>query len=1078
MRVFALAIPRSCSRRPPGGAVRWLLAATLASAPAVADRESGAIVESAGPAFEDRLPVGSRIDAWGYDDTADRPIDSPIDLWLVERTHDSDATIVLRLTGDDDADSRVIRAPAAAWELDTRPVLAPDTESRVAAWMADLEGDDNEPAAAVDALVAWMARRSSLPASRVGLSVLERASRFLVEGRRLALAGTVLEAAVRRAHAIGDRILEAAFLERKAEILVSRGETEASADAARAGLDILGDPASVDATAVLAARLHRRLAIAHLVTGDHVRASAEVEAGLARIGPRKETEMTSLLIGTRAILDALEGRRGAAARGFERAVAIRAPLGLSTRSLENNLASLAMQLGDWARAEASYRSLLEQHPDHPLYLQNLANLLAERGEDAQAEALFERAIAAVRAGEGDPLTEAAARANLAEIARRAGRLDASLRQLESSIAILRRAAPRSIGLIEDLSDLAALRRLRGELPEAVRALDEASALLEEAMPTAGARRRLLTERAAIAAERDDHQRAATLELEAVTVARDALPDSPQLAEHLYSLGLRRSRLGDLDGAESALREAVAILDRQRGRLGGGRETRARFGAAYGAIYGAYRDLLLTRGKPRAAFEIHERSRAQSLRELLSERSLDLESALGLELETARRNLAAEYDTALATRARVADGTDADALEAANRQLESIRRRRDDLESRIRAASPALAAVVYPRPVDLDTAQEARDAGTLVLSYALGAERTTLFTLGPEPGRFEAVDLGHPDAPRERIRARVREVRSALGEGPSRRDLRRLDSALASLSDSLLAPVRDALERAERVVIVPDDALHALPFAALNVTPNLNLRDRPVSVVSSVTVATLLEARAGAEGAPRLTAFGVDDANGAVGDPIDPGTIATLRGRELGALRFARQEVETLARVFPGRTETFLGAAASEHRARSAIGDATHVHFAAHAVVDPTRPMDSGLMLAPEADTNGFLQAWEIVQSMRLDADLVSLSACETALGEDLGSEGMLSLATAFQIVGARSVLATLWRVSDRASAAMMERFYRHLGSGEPKDRALAHAMRDLASGPVAISSADGTPTTADLSHPYYWAGYVLIGDGR
>ena len=130
----------------------------------------------------------------------------------------------------------------------------------------------------------------------------------------------------------------------------------------------------------------------------------------------------------------------------------------------------------------------------------------------------------------------------------------------------------------------------------------------------------------------------------------------------------------------------------------------------------------------------------------------------------------------------------------------------------------------------------------------------------------------------------------------------------------------------------------------------------------------------------------------------------------------------------------------------------------------------------EGVDNGLLQVWEIYESVRLQADLVVLSACETALGEEQRGEGLISLARAFQYAGARSVVASLWSVADQTTAELMIRFYRHLRSGLPKDEALRAAQLEFIRGPIEMEDADGNNVLKDAAAPYYWAGFQVFGD--
>src|SRR5207249_2398501 len=133
-----------------------------------------------------------------------------------------------------------------------------------------------------------------------------------------------------------------------------------------------------------------------------------------------------------------------------------------------------------------------------------------------------------------------------------------------------------------------------------------------------------------------------------------------------------------------------------------------------------------------------------------------------------------------------------------------------------------------------------------------------------------------------------------------------------------------------------------------------------------------------------------------------------------------------------------------------------------------RAMNSGVLLAvPEKDTgntddDGALEAWEIVQ-LRLKADLVVLSACETGRGTAVRGEGLVGLARALQVAGARSIVASQWKVADASTATLMVEFHRQLRAGVAKDEALRRAMVTVA-------------TNERTAAPYYWAPFLLVGD--
>jgi CHAT domain-containing protein len=156
--------------------------------------------------------------------------------------------------------------------------------------------------------------------------------------------------------------------------------------------------------------------------------------------------------------------------------------------------------------------------------------------------------------------------------------------------------------------------------------------------------------------------------------------------------------------------------------------------------------------------------------------------------------------------------------------------------------------------------------------------------------------------------------------------------------------------------------------------------------------------------------------------------------------------------------------------KSVAGEASLLHFATHALADEKAPLDSSLALSLPGDwrpgrENGLLQAWEIFEQVRLDADLVTLSACGTALGKEMSGEGILGLTRAFQYAGARSVLASLWGVNDASTADWMVRFYGRLKRGASKDDAVRQAQIE-------------TMRRPGSSHPYHWAAFQLSGDWK
>lgn len=464
-------------------------------------------------------------------------------------------------------------------------------------------------------------------------------------------------------------------------------------------------------------------------------------------------------------------------------------------------------------------------------------------------------------------------------------------------------------------------------------------------------------------------------------------------------------------------------------------------------------------------------------------------------------------------------------------LERLLTQLRDVESRIRAASPRYAALTEPRSLSVEEIQSSLlDDRTTLLEYSLGAERSFLWAVTSDrlesfelPGQaelegearclhwlltsYQAPPVGDrltEEGARclgERLDAYRRAAGASAFEAPPARRAR-IREAFAEtadrLSDQILGGAAKAGLLRPRLAVVSDGALQYVPLAAL---PDPASRgDRRPLVLGHELVrlpsASVLafqrdrnEREAEARGEVAIIAdpvYSPSDSrlDGALAASAGPGEGEAVRGRpsaeepplpEFHRLPFAGQEARAIA-GFADPAETFEaeGLAASRETVMSGrLEGYRYVHFATHGVIDTSRPQLSGLVLSlvddagnPRAD-DGFLRLHDIYR-LRLDAEVVVLSACDTALGREVRGEGLVGLTRGFMYAGARRVVASLWEVQDLATARLMERFYRGLIEGRlaPAD-ALRQAQIEIMSDPDQA-----------LDFPYYWAGFVLQGDWR
>ena len=398
-----------------------------------------------------------------------------------------------------------------------------------------------------------------------------------------------------------------------------------------------------------------------------------------------------------------------------------------------------------------------------------------------------------------------------------------------------------------------------------------------------------------------------------------------------------------------------------------------------------------------------------------------------------------------------------------------------------------------------------DAETLLLEYALGEERSFLWAVTQTsaisfelPGR--AAVESHARRVHTILTARVRHPRfEAETEDEYRARIERAEAeypaAAAALSRMLLAPARrlagsgrapDSKPAIRRIVVVAEGLLRQLPFAAL---PIPGTRGTPLGWVYEVVNAPSASAidalrrrpaqrrphrslAVVAAPAPAVVApSGAPSARGSRRLPALEGPRRALAPQGLVPLPGARREARSILDLVPRnqRLEA-LGAEASRELVLSGtLRGYRYVHFAAHAVFDRRRPERSGIVLSPiggDGRPRDGLLRLDDVYGLELTADLVVLSACRTALGREVRGEGRVGLTEGFFQAGAAAVVASLWSPDDRATAALMERFYRGMLR---RGLAPAAALREAQ---LAISRERAWRA------PYFWAAFVLQGDWR
>lgn len=502
----------------------------------------------------------------------------------------------------------------------------------------------------------------------------------------------------------------------------------------------------------------------------------------------------------------------------------------------------------------------------------------------------------------------------------------------------------------------------------------------------------------------------------------------------YGRGRALEELKRADEAIAAYRKAVEIIEGVHAEL---REDRYRSGYLQdkSQVYIALIRLLLRQGKNGDAFSFAERLRSQGsaappdprLPAQITEREVELR----LRIRRLQRSIEEEAEKGAQFR-RNAAAVFSEELQAVQREYQNLL---DDLQRGRRAGRTPQATEELVR--------QSLPADAALLEYVVADDSVIIFVLTRDQlhATSAAVKVEELDATIELFRDLLSRRKGDQWRAPAE-----------LLRQGLIEPVESAgwLRGYRILFLVPHGVLHYLPFAALARPSPSGSRFLVEDYVLQYlpTASTLTASTAAPEASQgRLLA------------------VAPSRSQ----LAFILREVRGIQALFPRHARTLVGRGATEASFKRLAGGYDIVHLATHGFFNKLNPLFSGVQLEPDAQEDGRLEVHEIL-ALRLHARLVTLSACDTALGSGYFSEvpagdDFVGLTQAFLSAGSSSVLATLWEVNDRSTLEFMTGFYQHLPGGEGST-ALATVQRRMLAGP------------ARYRHPYYWAPFVLVGPNR
>jgi CHAT domain-containing protein/tetratricopeptide (TPR) repeat protein len=603
----------------------------------------------------------------------------------------------------------------------------------------------------------------------------------------------------------------------------------------------------------------------------------------------------------------------------------------------------------------------------------------------------------------------------------------------------------------------------------------------------------------------EKQRAAGVFAEANNLARE-LGDRRVEADTFYWLAVTERDAGNLPKALENVENGLRIIERIRGEIVNP-DLRTAYFSTVQQFYELSTELLAARYEsskdPRdaaRALETSERARTRGLVELLQEANVNIRQGVDVKLleqmQDLQNSLNAKYRQRTTALTRQ---TPAPQLARITGEINTLTTELENLQVRIRRENPRLAALTLGEPLPAGEIQNLLTDETVLLEYKLGTARSFLWLVTKDSIEIFVLP------PRGEIEAKAKDFYDSIISRDKTGEARTTELS-KSLSAILLAPVVDKI-KGKRVAIVADGVLQLIPFAALSIsnfkseisdsetksqktkTENRFLiENNELVVLPSANVLAEIRRNAAGRKTPEKTlaifADAVFEATDTRLSPLAKNIEASRTTAELGKVRRDFDLEKGFPRLLSSRVEARnISAfapknlvdlnvdfdASRENVTEKELAGYKILHFATHGLLDTARPEFSGLVLSlfdrNGRSRDGFLRLGQIY-NLNLNSDLVVLSACQTALGKDVRGEGLIGLTRGFLYAGAKSIVSSLWKVDDAATAEFMKRFYQHLLQ---KKLAPAAALR------AAQNEMKQIPR---FRTPYFWAGFTIQGEWK
>lgn len=528
----------------------------------------------------------------------------------------------------------------------------------------------------------------------------------------------------------------------------------------------------------------------------------------------------------------------------------------------------------------------------------------------------------------------------------------------------------------------------------------------------------------------------------------SLLDSARMAEDFpetvwqawFNLGRMYENLGQDESAIEAYRNSVSVIEKIRGNM-----TVDEFKSIYfdskRHVYDMLINLLLKNKKVTDAFQVSEQARARAFYDMISNRKINfrgstsddlmaMEQEKRIEMQKLYKLMQKGYSgTAVSSETRSTD------MRQVKRALTEVQSEYEEIIQKIKLNNPSYAEMVVAEPMKLADIQSRIDPKTAVIEYWISDKELIIWLITHSEVILKTADISSMD-----LNSLIEDARRFI-------QLNSFDeakSALSKLYRLLIGPVEKNLASCKDLIIIPNQSLHFLPFQAImNARGEYLIQKYNLVYEPSASVFIVCS--------DRMVKTGSKFMGMALSD-IEVGSNVGLPGTE--------DEVKKILPLFPDNISA-IGIQCTETFARKNAGNYNFLHFATHGSYNYKQPLYSFLLFPPTDNDDGRLNVFEVFE-MNLNAKLVTLSACETGLGNISQGDELTGLSRAFLFAGSSSVIVSLWSVADYPTALLMASFYRNLKDHSMQE-SLAMAQREV---------------IKQFPQPAYWAPFILIGNGN